>query len=73
MDYRIKSVLLILLFVAILVGVGLFLGFNQSIVGGSVAKTVVCKTNKDCNDWITATEDICRNPGTINSLCINKR
>ena len=55
-----------------MVAVGLFLGFNQSIVGGSVAKTVACKDNSDCNDWISATQDICRNPGTISSLCVNK-
>ena len=72
MDYRIRSALFFVLFVGVMVAVGLFLGFNQSIVGGSVAKTVACKDNSDCNDWISATQDICRNPGTISSLCVNK-
>lgn len=72
MDYRIKSGLIVLLFVGVMISIGLFLGFNQSIVGSSVAKTVACVSSKDCDDRITATEDICRNPGTINSLCVNK-
>lgn len=55
-----------------MVAIGLFLGFNQSIVGSTVAKSVACMSNKDCDDRITATQDICRNPGTINSLCVNK-
>ena len=73
MDYRIKSILIVLLFIGVMVAIGMFLGFNQSIVGATVAKSVACENNKDCNDWISVTEDICRNPGTINSLCVNKR
>ncbi len=73
MDHRIKSWLIVILFIVIMVGIGFLLGSNQSIVGGSVVKTVACSDNSDCDDRISATEDICRNPGTINSLCVNKR
>ena len=55
-----------------MVSIGIFMGFNQSIVGSTVAGSIACYEDKDCNDRITATQDICRNPGTINSLCVNK-
>ena len=72
MDHRIKSGLIIIMLVGVMVAIGFFLGFNQSIVGSSVAQTVACRDSSDCDDRITATKDICRNPGTINSLCVNK-
>ena len=36
------------------------------------ACSVACHSNNDCDDAIPATEDICRNPGTEFSLCVNK-
>lgn len=33
---------------------------------------VACYSDQDCDDTISQTEDICRNPGTENSVCVNK-
>jgi len=33
---------------------------------------VACYSDEDCDDNIPQTDDICRNPGTVNSLCVNK-
>ena len=33
---------------------------------------VACYNDEDCDDGITKTEDLCRNPGTVNSLCVNR-
>ncbi len=35
--------------------------------------TIACSSDEDCNDRNPATEDICRNPGTTSSLCVNRR
>ena len=34
------------------------------------ACTIACRENEDCDDKVTETADICRNPGTLNSLCV---
>lgn len=33
---------------------------------------IVCNSNEECDDNIPQTEDLCRNPGTENSLCVNR-
>lgn len=43
---------------------------NQSCKG--YACSVACYTDKDCDDKTEATDDICRNPGTTYSLCVNR-
>lgn len=39
---------------------------------GGYACLVACYDDEDCDDTIAQTEDICRNPGTENSLCVNR-
>ena len=45
-------------------------GITGAVVG--VKGDIACYDNSDCNDRIPATEDTCKNPGTIGSLCVNK-
>lgn len=33
---------------------------------------IACYQDKDCDDRIEQTDDICRNPGTTYSLCVNR-
>ncbi|MEK6914549.1 MAG: putative metal-binding motif-containing protein [Nanoarchaeota archaeon] len=33
---------------------------------------IICNNNNDCNDGNSATEDICVNPGQINSMCTHE-
>lgn len=33
---------------------------------------IACYADEDCDDNISQTEDFCRNPGTANSLCVNR-
>ncbi len=33
---------------------------------------IACYADEDCDDDIPQTEDLCRNPGTEYSICINK-
>lgn len=33
---------------------------------------IACYADEDCDDNIPQTDDFCRNPGTENSLCVNK-
>ncbi|MBI2112648.1 hypothetical protein HYT52_03890 [Candidatus Woesearchaeota archaeon] len=71
MDHRLKSLLVVLTLVLAAGFIGLVAG-NGGITGGAITNTIACYEHKDCNDNIQATEDICKNPGTLNSLCINK-
>lgn len=71
MEHRLKSTLLVLLLLGILLVIGLIVG-SEGITGGMVAKSVACENDGDCDDGVEATEDICRNPGTEFSLCVNK-
>ncbi len=48
---------------------GIAVGTEGTITGATV--TEVCESNDDCDDGIVGTEDICRNPGTEYSLCVN--
>ena len=43
---------------------------NESCKG--YACSIACYEDKDCDDKTEATEDLCRNPGTTFSLCVNK-
>lgn len=72
MNHKTKSFLLVLLLLGILIIIGLFTNLNQGITGSTVVKSVACYENRDCDDKIEGTEDICRNPGTKYSLCVNK-
>ncbi|HLC71388.1 MAG TPA: hypothetical protein VJI32_05240 [Candidatus Nanoarchaeia archaeon] len=33
---------------------------------------IACYSDQDCDDTIAQTKDICRNPGTEYSVCVNK-
>lgn len=58
--------------------------FPASLTGASVANgsvtalctgrscVISCYNDLDCDDRMDATSDICRNPGTRYSLCVNK-
>jgi len=72
MNYKIKSLVLVLAFIAVLATFGFLIGDESGITGASVATETACHTNEDCNDHIDSTEDLCRNPGTEFSLCVNK-
>ena len=66
-----KSVLVILLLLAVLVVIGIVMS-KGTLTGATTANTVSCSSNADCDDKIADTEDLCRNPGTEYSLCVNK-
>ena len=49
----------------------------QPIVGcgedrSGYACRIVCHSNEECDDGISQTDDICRNPSTVKSLCVNR-
>jgi len=70
--HKTKSTLLIILLAGIMILIGVFASFNEGITGGTIAESVVCYEDLDCNDKLERTVDICRNPGTEYSICINK-
>jgi len=71
-DHRYISLLVVVAVVVIVAVIGMLMG-TSGITGATVGVGgVACYSNSDCNDGITATEDTCKNPGTIGSLCINK-
>ena len=71
MNYKTKSILLVFLLVILMVGIGVFTNYEE-ITGATTSKKIVCYENSDCDDGLKETEDICRNPGTEYSLCINR-
>tara|TARA_Y100000310_G_scaffold313062_1_gene360985 strand:+ start:245 stop:469 length:225 start_codon:yes stop_codon:yes gene_type:complete len=71
LNYKIKSALLVLFLVSLVVFVGVMVG-QEGLTGASTVKTVACHDHADCNDKISQTEDVCKNPGTEFSICINK-
>ncbi|MBR9682936.1 hypothetical protein GOV03_00145 [Candidatus Woesearchaeota archaeon] len=72
MNHKIRSCLFVLLFVGAMAVVVLFSGFNEEMTGSIVVNSIACYENQDCDDRMEQTEDICRNPGTEYSLCVNK-
>ena len=70
--YRLKPVIGLVLLIVVIATVGLLISNNDGISGSTVIASVDCFENNDCNDHIEETEDICKNPGTDYSLCINK-
>ena len=61
-----------------LIGVMALMGFvissgsSESLTGATVSEQVSCYSDADCSDKIDCTQDICRNPGSEYSLCINR-
>ena len=70
--FKVKSMLLVIALVAVVGVVGLLMSNQEGITGGAVANTIACYEDSDCDDRIGATEDLCKNPGTEYSLCVNK-
>ncbi len=68
---KVKLAVTLILLVGIVVALGLMVK-NEGVTGGTVIKGVICYENADCEDQDLNTEDICRNPGTEYSLCVNK-
>ena len=72
MDHKIKSVVLVSVLLAMMITIGLLININQGVTGAVVSSSITCYEHSDCDDRIAETEDICRNPGTEYSLCVNK-
>lgn len=72
MEHKTKSVLLVSLLLVMTVAIGLFVNYGGGITGAVVTEEIACYEDSDCDDKIEETEDICRNPGTEFSLCVNK-
>ena len=72
MNHKTKSLLLVTLLLTMMVVVGILASFGSGITGGVVADSVVCYEDAGCDDKLERTEDICRNPGTEYSICVNK-
>ena len=71
MNYKTKSILLVTFLISLVVVVGFLVG-QEGLTGATTTKTIACYDNEDCDDKISQTEDVCRNPGTEFSICINK-
>lgn len=72
MNYKLRSLIALVAILAVIASLGIFMNDNM-ITGGSAAKTIACHEDKDCDDRLSSTEDICKNPGTEFSLCLNRR
>ena len=73
MNPDLKSLFVIIAVIAALVIVGILISREGGLTGAAVRTAVACYDDADCNDRIAETEDICRNPGTAYSLCVNRR
>ena len=69
--YQAKSLIAIVLLLGIVVAFGVIIGQGE-ITGNIITNQVACYKNADCSDHIEETEDICKNPGTEYSLCVNR-
>ena len=67
----VKSIVTIVALFAIVTVLGIVAVDDGGITGATLTN-VACFHDKDCNDGINATQDLCRNPGTEYSLCVNK-
>lgn len=72
MNPDLKSLFVIMVVLAALVVVGILISREGGLTGAAVQRAVACYDDTDCNDRITETEDLCRNPGTAYSLCVNR-
>lgn len=70
--HKIKSTVYILILVALLIGMGFLVRNGSGMSGATTADTIACYEDTDCDDRIEATIDLCLNPGTISSLCVNR-
>ena len=69
--YKLKSLIIVFLLVGIVGMMGLILS-HEGFTGAMITHKVSCYNDADCNDRIAETADVCKNPGTEFSLCVNK-
>ncbi len=70
MNHKLASLLSVLVLLGLVVVIGFFVG--EDGITGSFTEVISCYENQDCDDHIENTEDLCRNPGTRYSVCVNK-
>ncbi|MEK6938236.1 MAG: hypothetical protein AABX04_04290 [Nanoarchaeota archaeon] len=70
--HKIKSTIYVIILVGILIAIGLIIRHEAGISGATSVNMIACYEDKDCNDRIDATKDICYNPGTVSALCVNR-
>jgi len=68
----VKTIAVIVALLVVIGVLGLVVSQEGGLTGGVVANSIACQDNRDCDDKIEGTEDICRSPGTINALCVNR-
>ncbi len=66
---KISLIVVAVLVFTLMVGVTIS---TDGLNGGTIIKNVNCYDSVDCNDHQENTLDFCQNPGTENSLCVNK-
>ena len=71
MEHKTRIILLSFTLLAVVSIMGILVGTDGAITGSTVVGNIACFEDIDCNDRIESTEDICRNPGTEFSLCVN--
>ncbi|MEA3430273.1 MAG: hypothetical protein U9R08_03295 [Nanoarchaeota archaeon] len=74
MHYKTKSLVTMLIFVVVMVGLAFTMNSfqNSSITGAAVSEcNIACRAPIDCNDGNKCTEDVCILPYDCNSYCEN--
>jgi hypothetical protein len=66
-----KKTILVAIFLIVVIGV-IGVISTGGLTGAVISNKVSCFENSDCNDHISETEDICKNPGSEYSLCVNR-
>lgn len=70
---NLKYVLLIAGLIGVFALVGIIIGReSSSITSAFVAENIACYEDSDCDDHISETKDVCKNPGTWEALCVNR-
>jgi len=65
-----RTILIIAIVIAVIAIVSLTV--STTITGGTIIKKISCYNQNDCDDHKEETEDLCKNPATEYSLCVNK-
>ena len=74
MNYKIQSLLTVGMVLTLMIVIGVYIGqMDTAITGAVVAPVCECVENSDCNDFNSATEDICVNQENCQeAYCLNK-
>lgn len=72
MEHTLQTVLVVIALVGLLGGMGILVALGGSGVTGAAVAGIACYEHADCDDSIPATADVCLNPGTEDSLCVNR-